>query len=468
MLGALPDAVSRFAPFPARSKTTRQPAADAASRSTRCSRSIRHFGFYHQKFAIVRRRRPSTSATAAASTSTPTASTTPATSRKAPTTTCTRASRAPPCATSRSRSSSAGRATAAATALGVRDARRPPRSARPAATSCRSRAPTSRPRRPVARARRSRPTGDRTIADTMLRGDRARRASSSTSRTSTSRRPPSTATRCVAKVAQREIRQLVIVAAGDHRPAVRRDRRASAFVADLRAADAGAGIVRIGYPRRHFTLARQRAARVLRAAAAEGRTCARPAACDPTVCPRARPRGCPRRRSGSPIEGELMYVYDESSAPNPDPEHAPASSTSCAATRRACVRAARRRAGATRARTRPGAAATVVDLAGIYVHAKMMIVDDVFVGIGSANLNRRGLFHDGEINAFTVPAAAQGVDAAQPGRRAAPAAVGRDARPARADSPTRCWRTRSPRRGCSTARRCSATATPTSTPTRRT
>jgi len=50
-----------------------------------------------------------------------------------------------------------------------------------------------------------------------------------------------------------------------------------------------------------------------------------------------------------------------------------------------------------------GAAATVVDLAGIYVHAKMMIVDDVFVGIGSANINRRGLCHDGEIAAFSVP-----------------------------------------------------------------
>ena len=50
-----------------------------------------------------------------------------------------------------------------------------------------------------------------------------------------------------------------------------------------------------------------------------------------------------------------------------------------------------------------GAPATVVDLAGIYVHAKMMIVDDVFVGIGSANVNRRGLYHDGEIHLFTMP-----------------------------------------------------------------
>jgi phosphatidylserine/phosphatidylglycerophosphate/cardiolipin synthase-like enzyme len=39
----------------------------------------------------------------------------------------------------------------------------------------------------------------------------------------------------------------------------------------------------------------------------------------------------------------------------------------------------------------------------IYVHAKLMIIDDVFLSVGSANLNRRGHFHDGEINALTIP-----------------------------------------------------------------
>ncbi len=40
---------------------------------------------------------------------------------------------------------------------------------------------------------------------------------------------------------------------------------------------------------------------------------------------------------------------------------------------------------------------------GIYVHTKAMIVDDVFVAVGSCNANRRGFFHDGEIAAFAVP-----------------------------------------------------------------
>ena len=32
-----------------------------------------------------------------------------------------------------------------------------------------------------------------------------------------------------------------------------------------------------------------------------------------------------------------------------------------------------------------------------------MIVDDVFLSIGSANLNRRGFYHDGECNIFVLP-----------------------------------------------------------------
>ena len=44
-----------------------------------------------------------------------------------------------------------------------------------------------------------------------------------------------------------------------------------------------------------------------------------------------------------------------------------------------------------------------VQIPGIYVHAKLMVIDDIFLSVGSSNLNRRGFFHDGEMNAFAVP-----------------------------------------------------------------
>lgn len=50
-----------------------------------------------------------------------------------------------------------------------------------------------------------------------------------------------------------------------------------------------------------------------------------------------------------------------------------------------------------------GAPVLAVQIPGIYVHAKVTIVDDVWVQIGSSNVNRRGHYHDGEINSFTIP-----------------------------------------------------------------
>ena len=50
-----------------------------------------------------------------------------------------------------------------------------------------------------------------------------------------------------------------------------------------------------------------------------------------------------------------------------------------------------------------GAAVTLSQLCGIYVHSKTMIVDDAFLSTGSTNINRRGFFYDGEANVFTIP-----------------------------------------------------------------
>jgi phosphatidylserine/phosphatidylglycerophosphate/cardiolipin synthase-like enzyme len=58
--------------------------------------------------------------------------------------------------------------------------------------------------------------------------------------------------------------------------------------------------------------------------------------------------------------------------------------------------------GSTRS-AKVGDPVTIVQLPGIYVHAKVLVVDDVFVGVGSTNINRRGFFQDGELHAFAVP-----------------------------------------------------------------
>ena len=50
-----------------------------------------------------------------------------------------------------------------------------------------------------------------------------------------------------------------------------------------------------------------------------------------------------------------------------------------------------------------GDAATAVQFSGIFIHAKMMLADDVFASIGSANLDRRGFYADAEANIFAMP-----------------------------------------------------------------
>jgi len=61
--------------------------------------------------------------------------------------------------------------------------------------------------------------------------------------------------------------------------------------------------------------------------------------------------------------------------------------------------------GAHERRHPAGSAVTFYQPSGIYVHSKTMMIDDLFVSIGSANVNRRGYFHDAEIGVTVIPQA---------------------------------------------------------------
>ena len=50
-----------------------------------------------------------------------------------------------------------------------------------------------------------------------------------------------------------------------------------------------------------------------------------------------------------------------------------------------------------------GTPVTFARLDDVFIHSKMMLIDDVFASIGSTNMNRRSMFHDGEISAQIVP-----------------------------------------------------------------
>jgi phosphatidylserine/phosphatidylglycerophosphate/cardiolipin synthase-like enzyme len=244
------------------------------------------------------------------------------------------------------------------------------------------------------------PDGDRTIGDTMLKGiASAREFIYIEDQYFTP--PQNYHDALVQKVIDGQIRKLMIAMPGiTDQPFGELVR--SQLITDLRAADAGRGIVQIGYPRRHFTLPEND----IRASSGKcilNEDMASSSGFDPTIVLK------PKERVPTPpfwvsVDGELMWVYDESTTPSAEP----ATSRRYMVDRGPITRLVKGGSspeGPEMREHKKNTAATIVELSGIYVHAKMMIVDDVFLGVGSANLNRRGLFHDGEINIFTVPQA---------------------------------------------------------------
>jgi phosphatidylserine/phosphatidylglycerophosphate/cardiolipin synthase-like enzyme len=202
-----------------------------------------------------------------------------------------------------------------------------------------------------------------------------------------------------AKVTAQEIRKLIIAVPGvTDQPYG--DIRRSAVVSTLLAADTSGEIVRIGHPRRRFTVPttdlRASSGRLLlrqdmTATFGDGLTIA--------LGPLDR---LPPPPFWVSVDGELMHVYDE------DWLDATTSTRYFKVERGAGTKLVSGTAGAKVRSHKTGAAVTLVDLASIYVHSKLMIVDDVFLSVGSANLNRRGFYHDGECNTFVVPEALRG------------------------------------------------------------
>jgi phosphatidylserine/phosphatidylglycerophosphate/cardiolipin synthase-like enzyme len=239
------------------------------------------------------------------------------------------------------------------------------------------------------------PQGDQTIVSTMLAG--IRQAKEFIFIADQYLTPPDVYLNAVVqKVASGQLKKLVIaVPSGNDQPfgEIRRNE----FINALRVADNGRGIVHVGYPRRRFTVSDND----LRSSSGKcslGELLPLTPGLNPTVVltPAAR---APKVPFWLAVEGELMWVYDE--APG-----APSGSKRFKVVRGAdtkFIKGGTSPEGTTTRQHASGVPATVVDFAGIYVHAKVLLVDDVFIGVGSANVNRRGFFHDGEIHLFTVP-----------------------------------------------------------------
>ncbi len=241
------------------------------------------------------------------------------------------------------------------------------------------------------------PKGDRTIANSMLKGIKAAREFIYIEDQYFTP-PQEYRDALLQKVESGDIKKLIVALPGANDQPFG-DIARSPFIAALKKADAKAGgdIFHIGYPRRHFTVPDNE----LRAAS--GKCILMGDLKNTTGVTNGIILG-PKSRLPVPpfwvaIEGELIYLFDEESLYTGDKSP----QRSFKGLRGDSNRLFTKVKGAKTRAHKSGAAATVVNLDGIYVHAKIMIVDDVFMTIGSANLNRRGLFHDGECNIFSVP-----------------------------------------------------------------
>jgi phosphatidylserine/phosphatidylglycerophosphate/cardiolipin synthase-like enzyme len=216
--------------------------------------------------------------------------------------------------------------------------------------------------------------------------------------------PPSYIDALVAAVQSRSVKRLIIVVpALADQPFGEIVR--SGLVDKLQAADNPADpMVRVGYPRLRFRLPeismQAEAGRVTLGAELPGS--AEGSGQDVIVI------GPPSRLPAPPYwvccEGEYMWLYDETALSGTLDSHQwraflvdRGGDTRLVSTDKFSQLNPRTREHAV------GAPVSMVTLPSVYVHAKTMIIDDCFLSVGSANLNRRGMFHDGEANLYAVP-----------------------------------------------------------------
>ena len=96
------------------------------------------------------------------------------------------------------------------------------------------------------------------------------------------------------------------------------------------------------------------------------------------------------------VDGEVMRAYHKT------PGVSSPTSVKLDVYREGATNLFKANSGTTRSSHNRDAAVTTGSFQDIYVHSKIMLIDDAFASIGSANCNRRGYYSDGECNIFAL------------------------------------------------------------------
>ncbi len=249
--------------------------------------------------------------------------------------------------------------------------------------------------------------GDRTILDTLLNAVReANEFIYIEDQYLTP--PPEFQTALINKVQNREIQKLIIVVPDDtDQPFGDIERRA--FIEALALAEStlppeDQNILHIGYPRRNYHLPDNKTRASSGKCILEADLPKNPTSMideEVTLGRGTRLPGVPFYMS---IEGEIIYAYKlKDTLPTSGDAEDPDTARQTKRVYKVLRGDKLPDMGTKRIAHKKGAAVSILKYSSIYVHSSVMIVDDMFLSLGSANLNERGCYHDGEANIFTIP-----------------------------------------------------------------